>query len=167
MAERKRTRLWVDGPVQGSLVERVMIYWAACMVFVTLPIALIQTLASPGEHLFIHYLEVLCYHWPILLALTAMVPLFIYDTLRFSHRFAGPISRLRRELGRYEQGEKVFPIDFRRGDFWRDLVDRINRVVERAETAERKLDQSRAGAAFDPSACELSRDVLTSEASAG
>jgi hypothetical protein len=164
---KKRTRLWVDPSVQGALIVRVLIYWFACMIFVTLPLALIQTLANPGQYLYQHYLDVLFRHWPILAALTAMIPLFIYDTILFSHRFAGPISRLRRELGRYEQGERIFPIAFRKGDFWRDLVDRINNLVERAETAERRLAEIEAESARHLPVGDLPDDVAANEVPVG
>jgi hypothetical protein len=167
MIEKKRTRLWVDPSVQGALIWRMLVYWLACMIFVTLPLALIHATANPGEYLHQHYLNLVYRHWPILAVLTAMIPFFIYDTIRFSHRFAGPISRLRRELTRYEQGEEIFPIYFRKGDFWRDLVDRINRVVERAETAERRLAELNPETPFKLPTCELPQDGMTSEVSIG
>jgi len=139
MTIKQRLRLWVDPAVQGTLIVRLMVYWLACMLLVTLPLSLIQAVASPDQYLHQHYIQLLIDHWPILAALTAILPFFIYDTVRFSHRFAGPVSRLRRELARYEQGEDIFPIEFRHGDFWRGLVDRINDIVERADTAEKKL----------------------------
>jgi hypothetical protein len=72
----------------------MLIYCAACMVFVTLPLALIQTLAHPDQYLHQHYLEVFSRHWPILAALAALAPFFIYDTILFSHRFAKDDKRL-------------------------------------------------------------------------
>jgi hypothetical protein len=124
---------------------------------------LIQAFVNPSQYLHQHYLQLLSRHWPILVAITAIVPFFVYDTIRFSHRFAGPISRLRRELSRFEQGADVFPIEFRKGDFWRDVVERINNVVERAETAEKKLVELNADSPATLPACELSRDTMTNE----
>ena len=158
---KKRTRLWVDPSVQGALIVRLLVYWAACMIFVTLPLALIYATADPGKFLHRHFLDLLSRHWPILAALTAMIPFFIYDTTRFSHRFVGPISLLRRKLARYEQGARVFPIEFRRGDFWKDVVDRINNVIDRAETAEKKLAEIEAAAPANLPACEFQRDLST------
>lgn len=167
MTTKKRTRLWVDASVQGALIARVLVYWLACMVLVTLPLALIQALVDPSQYLHQHYFQLLSHHWPILAALTAIVPFFVYDTIRFSHRFAGPISRLRRDLIRYEQGKDIFPINFREGDFWRDLVDRINNVVERAETAEKKLSELNAESPVNLPACDLPQDAMTSEVTVG
>jgi hypothetical protein len=167
MMTKKRARLWVDPEVQGALILRVLVYWLACMIFVTLPLALIYAFANPGKYLHEHYLNLLLRHWPVLAALTAMIPFIIYDTIRFSHRFAGPISRLRRELIRYEEGEEIFPIHFRKGDFWRDVVDRINNVVERAETAERKLAEINAGTPANLPVCELPQEGMSNEVGVG
>jgi hypothetical protein len=104
MTIKKRTQLWMDSSAQGALVVRVLVYWLACMILVTLPLALIQAVARPEQYLHQHYIQLLTEHWPVLVALTAIVPFFIFDAIRFGHRFAGPTSGRRRELGNCEQG---------------------------------------------------------------
>jgi hypothetical protein len=167
MTFKKRVRLWVDPSVQGALVVRVLVYWLACMVLVTLPLALIQAAVRPEQYLHQHYIRLLAEHWPVLAALTVIAPFFIYDTIRFSHQFTGPVYRLRRELERYELGENIFPIEVRKGDFWQDLIDRINSVVERAETAEEKLAELEAESPVKPPVCELPQDAVASEVTVG
>ena len=51
--------------------------------------------------------------------------------LRFSHRLAGPIFRLKKELRRLNEGEKIEEIVLRDADFFKEVVDELNLVVGR------------------------------------
>ena len=54
--------------------------------------------------------------------------------LFFSHKMAGPIYRLKRELREYIEGKKEFrPIRLRKGDFFHDLADLINQALLKKE----------------------------------
>ena len=50
-----------------------------------------------------------------------------------SHRFAGPVLRLRRSMRQLAQGEHVEPIKFRKGDFWPEFADEFNAVLARVQ----------------------------------
>ncbi len=141
MSYRKRRRLFIDPQVQAPLVKRLLIYWMAMAAFITLPIAISQTIAQPSRFLFQHYLDTLSSHWPILVALSVMLPLVVHDTLKFSNRFAGPMYRLRRELNRFARGEKMPPLKLRPGDFWQDHAAQIGDLMERVNIAEEKAAQ--------------------------
>ena len=137
MAGFKRKRLFVDPHVQGALLARVLIYWLSCMIFGVLGLSLAQTLFEPNQYFFQRFDDILREHWPILVMLIAALPFILYDALKASHKFAGPIFRLRRDLQRHARGERIKPIHFRTGDHWQDLADQVNRLVERLEVAER------------------------------
>jgi nitrogen fixation/metabolism regulation signal transduction histidine kinase len=68
------------------------------------------------------------------LVLFFMLPAFIVDTIKLSHRFAGPIFRLRGVFRSLASGEKYQPLRFREMDFWQELADDFNRMVERLRT---------------------------------
>jgi hypothetical protein len=138
MFQRKRKRLFIDHQVQTPLVKRLLIYWVAMVAFITLPIAISQTIAQPNRYLFQHYADTLWSHWPILATLSVMLPFVVYDTLKFSNRFAGPVYRMRRELKRFAQGEKISPLRLRPNDFWQDLAVQINDLMKRVRVSEQK-----------------------------
>ena len=52
--------------------------------------------------------------------------------LRLTNRFAGPICRLRQQLQGFDRGEAVAGMEFRTGDFWRDLAIHVDALFERA-----------------------------------
>jgi hypothetical protein len=66
----------------------------------------------------------------------------LYDTLKLSHRFAGPIVRLRNGLSAWGDGKEVQPIKFRQNDFWNELADHFNRAVERTQRDLPELESS-------------------------
>jgi hypothetical protein len=134
-----RKRLLVDKQVQWALIKRFLFYWVCILVFVTMPIAISQTLVEPSRYLVQHYFDTWRSHWPILATLTVLLPFVLYDILKISHRFAGPIFRLRRELQRYVHGEEADCVRFRDGDFWPDLGDNVTALMERVHAAEKRV----------------------------
>jgi len=127
-----RKQLFVDKDVQGVLLARVGVYWACCLITVTLLLLCWRLLVGPSRELSVH-LDYLWYHYrPILLAAFILLPILLADTLRLSNRFAGPMIRLRRGLTEMADGRTdVAPIHFRSGDFWHEFASEFNRAVER------------------------------------
>jgi hypothetical protein len=62
-----------------------------------------------------------------------VLPLLIYDALKLSNKFTGPLFRLRRELRRLAAGEHVPPIRFRSRDFWVAMADEFNAASQRMD----------------------------------
>jgi hypothetical protein len=139
MAKTKRKKRFVDSQVQCGILFRLFGYWALCMLFITLPLAICRTLLQP-EFLFMTHMGLVWkLHWPILLALAFLLPFGAYDILKFSNRFAGPIFRLRRELKEFAKTGSMRCIKFRDQDFWRDLADGVNLLTSRIESLEKQL----------------------------
>ena len=65
-----------------------------------------------------------------LLASLAVLPIMLLDILRLSHRWVGPLFRLRASLHQLSLGEPIQPIRFRDGDYWQDLARDVNVVTE-------------------------------------
>ena len=61
---------------------------------------------------------------------------------RVTNRFAGPIFRLRRSMRELADGEHVEPVHLRKGDYWQDVADQFNRVIQRVEATAEKHDRS-------------------------
>ena len=138
-----RRQWYVDSNVQRDLILRFVYYWAASMLFLTLPIALVSCVLNPTLSFLTHATNVFLIHWPVLITLSMMVPFLVNDITKFSNRFAGPVFRLRRELERFAQTGEMAEIQFREGDFWPDLAEGINHLSARVKELERQLAEAR------------------------
>ena len=134
MKTRLRKKLFVNRELQGALILRTMAYWGACLFFVFMPIALLRTWHEPDRLIFQHLLDTLGEHFSILLCAAVLLPLAMYDMLKTSHRIAGPVFRLKREIGRLANGEDVAPLSFRPGDYWHDVAQEFNKLSARIKS---------------------------------
>jgi hypothetical protein len=138
MPARIRKRLFIDATVQGAIIRRLGVYLCSAIVFMVLPSAIARTYLEPDRLFLVHLGNVLTEYWPLLLTLIALLPFVLYDTLKLSNRFAGPIFRLRRHLQQFNNGEAVPRIKFRDGDYWPDLAILVNALIERVRVAEER-----------------------------
>jgi hypothetical protein len=60
-----------------------------------------------------------------------LLPMFVLDTIKLSHRFAGPIYRLRRTIQSVAAGEAPRHLKFRDFDFWQGLAEDYNKLIDR------------------------------------
>jgi hypothetical protein len=129
----KRRKLFVDRAVQGSLLRRVALHWAFYFTGLVIVLGIFYALKSLATSEPMSVNEFFQDHMITFTVLLALVPVFLYDTLKLSHRFAGPIVRLRNGLSAWGDGKEVKPIKFRQNDFWNELADHFNRAVERTQ----------------------------------
>lgn len=140
MMEKKRFRVFVDKSVQGALARRVTLYWAVCLwgtfcVLAGFPIVVTLLSGIPnsptvGQLLHKTWLG----FWPTLVASAFVLPVVIWDVLRLSHRFAGPMVRLRHSLRDLADGKDVPTVTFREGDFWTEFAEHFNRLSDRLKS---------------------------------
>lgn len=135
----KRYKLFVDKGVQGALMRRVATYWivsswgifcvlAGFPIGVTLAIGVTEG-PTIGSLLYQSWLD----FWPSMIASLLVLPVIIWDLLRLSHRFVGPMIRLRNAMRDLADGKSVRPITFREGDFWCEFASEFNRIAARLE----------------------------------
>jgi hypothetical protein len=129
----QRKRCLIDPKVQGAIVGRSVAYWAYCLVTIALLLFFWRVLAGPAAPPHEHLLFVLKHFAPAALASALILPVTIYDALRLSHRFAGPVYRLGMALDELAAGRTVRPLRFRDGDFWHDPADKYNAVAARLD----------------------------------
>jgi hypothetical protein len=67
----------------------------------------------------------------LLIIMVCLFPAFAYDSIKLSHRFAGPIYSVRTALRKLADGEDMPELSFRKGDFWTDMSGDINRIAAR------------------------------------
>ena len=149
----KRRQWYVDKEVQKDLAKRLFFYLIACILFVSLPIALVNTVKNVEKNFFTHVAEVFYNHWPIMLTIGLMLPFAVNDMIRLSNRFAGPVFRLRRELATFAETGHMKEVFFRDNDFWKDLAFGVNRLTRRIRELEEELaDQNQPSDVIEDSA---------------
>ncbi|MCH7729716.1 MAG: hypothetical protein IH991_25080 [Planctomycetes bacterium] len=133
MSKSKRKKLYVDRQVQGVIVRRVLLYCGCSLLFMILPILIVRVIVNPDRFFFENFGAIWIQYWPVLLILLFFVVFAPFDLVRLTNRFAGPVFRLRREMERLANGEKVKPVHFREGDYWQDFAESFNKIVERLD----------------------------------
>lgn len=127
----ERTQLLVDRDVQVSLIVRSGLYGLACVVYFSVVQFFAQAMIHPD-------MSVLDVFWSLadeavywVPGLLVLMPLMGYDMLRHSHRFAGPILSLKREMRRLSDQESGKELVFRVNDFWNCVAQDFNNLRQR------------------------------------
>lgn len=130
MNEKKRRKEFVDKAVQGALVRRLITHWFA---FIIVSLALgttLQALTDPFRPLAEHFGAFVQTNICFIISIACMTPVFLYDAVRLSNRFAGPVYRLRLAMAEMNKGIRPKPLKFRPTDFWQDLAKEFNQVAD-------------------------------------
>jgi hypothetical protein len=132
---RARKRLICHPRIQLQLALRVLIYWLSCILtmqifrfFLDGPVRLL--LSATGDH---QLADQWVIYAPPFLASLFFVPVILYDIMRLSNRFVGPMERLKQGLLNLADGQPVDPIHFRQGDLWHDFAEAFNAVQTRVD----------------------------------
>ena len=144
-----RKKTFVDAEVQGALLMRLAGHWclfviANCIAFAFWEV-LVENSATGATAS-----PVLSGMIPCLITSAALLPAFLYDTVRLTNRFAGPVMRLRKSLRELAEGRPVEPLKFRKGDFWATAADDFNAAMRRMAAGTADVDAWK-GAATDES----------------
>jgi methyl-accepting chemotaxis protein len=129
----KRKKTFIDRNVQGALVRRLALHWFSFLIVGTAVTLVFQYLTDPFKGLDKHFDYFLQHQAGFITVMLCMTPVFLFDTVKLSHRFAGPILRLRRALKELASGDEVERVTFRPGDFWGELADDFNAVLDRQQ----------------------------------
>jgi len=129
---KRRLQKYVDREVQSSLLRRLLLHWVLFMVAnfvaITMWTRFVDTPTEPWSETFsLTWQRV----FPFALVSIALAPVFIWDAVKLSNRFAGPIIRVRRALAQIADGHSPNQIEFRHGDFWKSLANDLNRAFNR------------------------------------
>jgi hypothetical protein len=129
MAQPRRKKKFIDSRVQGALARRIILHWLVFLSVALLVSFILQVLTDPFRPLTAHLGNVWWTHGPFLLVTAFLLPVFVVDTIKVSHRFAGPIFALRRAIREIAQGKPPRKLKFRRKDFWQNLADDYNAML--------------------------------------
>jgi hypothetical protein len=132
MSQPQRRKVFIDSRVQGALARRIILHWVVFLIVASLAAFLLQVLSNPFRPLAEHAQELWWTHGPFVVVLAFLLPVFVVDSIKISHRFAGPIFSLRRAMREVAEGKPPRKLKFRSGDFWHELSDDFNAMLERA-----------------------------------
>lgn len=131
MPQPRRTKHFIDSNVQGTLARRIIVHWLVFLSVAFVVSFILQVLTNPFRPISEHVQDLWWTHGPFLLVMLFLLPVFVVDTIKLSHRFAGPIFALRRAIRNVASGEPARKIKFRKKDFWHDLAEDYNTMLAR------------------------------------
>jgi hypothetical protein len=135
MSHIKRQKRYVDPKVQSALIRQTLFHWILILLTTLFFVFILQVLTGgPFRPWSYHLGQVWTRYAPFIIALVVVIPPVIYDSLRLSHRFVGPVYRLRAAMHELAHGGRAEPIHFRKSDFWKDLADDYNLILEQIQS---------------------------------
>ena len=136
MSHRQRRKKFIDAKVQGALAQRILFHWLTFVLVAFSTAFFFQVLSNPFLPLKLQFRSLWWAQGPFLLILAFLLPVFLFDTVKLSHRFAGPICRLRSAMRAIAAGERPTKLSFRDNDFWHELADEYNAMLEKLTDGE-------------------------------
>src|SRR3954447_21842549 len=140
MSYPRRTKHFIDSNVQGALARRIILHWVVFLLVTAFVSFVLQVLANPFRPIADHFQDLWITQGPFLLVMVFLLPVFVMDTIKLSHRFAGPIFSLRRTIRGVAAGEAPRKLKFREGDFWQDLADDYNAMLAKLGAIENETN---------------------------
>jgi hypothetical protein len=131
MAILRRRQKFVDAKVQGALARRIIFHWFVFVVVAWGVALFLQLLSDPFRPVVENVRNMWMTQGPLMLVMIFLLPVFVLDTVKLSHRFAGPVISLRRAMREIAEGKPARKIQFRKHDFWHGLADDYNAVADR------------------------------------
>ncbi len=141
----RRSRTLVDKEVQGGLLRKIAIHWIVFFVCNAIALTIwIRLFEQPDANWRQTFADTVRRFMPFFVITMALIPAFVWDTLKLTNRFAGPILRLRSALADARSGHAVAPLHFRNDDFWQNIAADFNAVIERVNPVTQSVTPSSA-----------------------
>src|SRR3954471_8505215 len=125
----RRKKKFIDSNVQGALSRRIILHWLIFMLVTSVVAFVLQVLSDPFRGLSSHFKDLWWSQGPFLLVMLFLLPVFVMDAIKMSHRFAGPILSLVPGIRGVADGEAPRKMKFRKHDFWQDLAHDYNAML--------------------------------------
>jgi len=141
--KNQRKKHFIDRPVRGALIRRIVLHGLIffAMMLVVLPLWRVMYSGNLTGSFSTLMARGCAETAPAFIILLAMMPIFVWDTVTLSHRFAGPMYRFRKTLQELAACGEAPTVKLRDGDFWQDVADDFNAVLERL-ASEKERDTS-------------------------
>jgi hypothetical protein len=127
---QKRTKIWIDR-FQTTLSVRLAFYFLMYQVTVWALFWIDTKVASLGDSL---GAAASAYGFVLTPLITiGLGLLFIYDALKETHRFVGPLYRFRKTIQAVTAGEDIRLVSLRTGDQLQEMKDDLNAMLRALE----------------------------------
>ncbi len=154
-----RHQYFVDCEVQASVLTRVSIYGVAMTLYFAITLICTQWMNEPDRGLvdsLLKSFEDVAYWLPGFLLLA---PIAAHDLIKMTNQFAGPITRLRREMKLLVDGNSDRPLSFREDDYWGEMTSTYNQIRGELLQLRKRLSEDEASVAeLPPSLIEDEED---------
>lgn len=138
----RRKKIFVDPRVQGALLRHLFFTWGLVVAIIA---ALLLAVESYNAEFALSFSGCLAAIWDhnaaLIICVGVLTPIFVLDSIKLSHRFAGPMVAFRRTLRELGEGKKVDPLRFRENDYWQDLAVNLNQVIDRVNKLEAEVGE--------------------------
>jgi hypothetical protein len=142
MSSIKRNRVLVDPAVQWALGRRLVVHWGLFfLLLITIGMALRWVFSLAVFGVTGAALDAVRQQVPQIVLMFLLLPIFIRDSMKLSHRFVGPMYRVRNVLATLGSGGSVAPVKLRNDDFWQETAMHLNEVRQRIEMLELRKAQ--------------------------
>jgi hypothetical protein len=133
----RRKKKYVNRRVQGRIIGRVAAYWILYHFVLwhglfVYRYAQHRVAVAGGENAVPFrqlYSEFCADYSPLLLCAALILPLFMFDFVRMTHRVVGPLVRVRNALQQLMAGERVPRVEFRQGDLITEFESEFNEFL--------------------------------------
>lgn len=147
-----RKKLFVNPFAQGRTIAHVAFYWGVYHLILWHVMFLYRYCQYRGElaagappRTFADlYGQFTLTHFSMLVCGLAILPLVMWDVLKLTHRFVGPLVRVKNSLAMLGRGEQVGEVRFRNGDFLIDLQESFNQFLKSPFCRQRQAELANA-----------------------
>ncbi len=150
--KERRTKIVSYKKIQFALARRIMLHWTILFLTSIALLTIWQLLVSGdpfnlySDHMKAMWAKVI----PVFVVFLVLLPVFIYDTVKFSNKFTGPVFRLQNKIRSLSEGEITNQVTFRKNDFWHELADDFNALLEKTDSdayqnSDNKSEEASAG----------------------
>ncbi len=168
-----RKKLFVNREIQGRLLARTALYWVLYHAVLWMAMfffryaehrGAVMAGAEPRQFSDL-YGQFVHEHQSLWLCALAILPIVLWDLLKFSHRVVGPLVRFQRTLQSLTAGQTVQEVRLRNGDLLFDLQTTFNQYLASLRTlqSESKFAAQLGGMNAPNSDDELIESQLTKE----
>ncbi len=134
---RPRRKSFVNARIQGRIIGRIAAYWVLYHLVLWLGLFVYRfaqhraAVAAGAELMSIRdlYHQFASEYYPMLFCACLILPLFMIDFVRLTHRIAGPLVRFRIALVQLMQGHRVNEVELRKGDLLTEFQQAFNEFL--------------------------------------
>lgn len=149
---RPRNRLFVNREIQGRLLARTALYWVLYHGVLWMGMFMYRYAEHRGAVLAgaeprpfsTLYGQFVTEHFSMWVCAIAILPIVLWDLLKFSHRVVGPLVRFQRTIESLTAGKQVNEVRLRNGDLLFDLQTTFNQYLTSLRTMEVEKEKAAA-----------------------